>query len=204
LSSEMPATIGGVLCLDFVNTVDPRHATDRLDFLTNYDHLIGWARHVEALDDAEARRLLKLARRQPRDANLVMNRTIALREALYGLFAGAIVGEDPAPSDCDRLNLEVAQTMANARIDHSVDGFWWTWDNAADRLDRVLWSVVRSATDLLVEGPLERVRECPGDGGTCGWLFLDVSKNATRRWCEMRTCGNRAKARRFYGRRTTD
>ena len=53
--------------------------------------------------------------------------------------------------------------------------------------------------DLLAQGPLERIRECPGQG-TCGWLFLDLSKNASRRWCDMRVCGNRAKARRHYER----
>jgi predicted RNA-binding Zn ribbon-like protein len=63
--------------------------------------------------------------------------------------------------------------------------------------DDVLAPVVWSAAELLTSGPLERVRECPGDD-TCGWLFLDTSRNGSRRWCDMRTCGNRAKARRHY------
>jgi predicted RNA-binding Zn ribbon-like protein len=63
----------------------------------------------------------------------------------------------------------------------------------------VLWPVSWSAAELLTHGPLDRIRECPGQGN-CGWLFLDVSKNASRRWCDMRVCGNRAKARRHHAR----
>ena len=63
----------------------------------------------------------------------------------------------------------------------------------------MLWPVAWSAAELLAQGPLERIRECPGQD-TCGWLFLDLSKNASRRWCDMRVCGNRAKARRHYER----
>ncbi|TME22984.1 MAG: hypothetical protein E6I68_08150 [Chloroflexi bacterium] len=59
--------------------------------------------------------------------------------------------------------------------------------------------MIRSALDVLVDGPLDGVRECPGPGN-CGWLFIDLSKNASRRWCDMRTCGNRAKVHRYYTR----
>ena len=72
-------------------------------------------------------------------------------------------------------------------------------DKICPALDQVLWPVAQSAAELLVQGSLERIRECPGQG-TCGWLFLDLSKNASRRWCDMRVCGNRAKARRHYAR----
>jgi len=41
---------------------------------------------------------------------------------------------------------------------------------------------------------LNQVRQCRGDN--CGWLFVDGSKNHSRRWCDMRDCGNRAKVRR--------
>ena len=77
-------------------------------------------------------------------------------------------------------------------------GFAWRWKRD-DGLDRILWPVAWSAAELLTEGPLARVREYPGDDN-CGWLFLDTSRNGSRRWCDMSTCGNRAKARRYYRR----
>jgi predicted RNA-binding Zn ribbon-like protein len=72
----------------------------------------------------------------------------------------------------------------------------------ADRtdLDRVLWEAAASAADLLTSPDLARVKTCPGAG--CAWLFLDRSRNGTRRWCDMSVCGNRAKARRHYSRVT--
>ena len=77
--------------------------------------------------------------------------------------------------------------------------FAWTWAVGAEELDRVVWPVVRSAAALLTSGSLERVRQCAGDG--CDWLFVDLSKNQSRRWCSMDMCGSRAKSRRYYRRK---
>jgi len=74
----------------------------------------------------------------------------------------------------------------------------WLWAEGGKALDCVLWPIARSAADLLTEGPLGAIRRCEGKG--CGWLFLDTSRNRTRRWCDMRICGNRAKARRHHER----
>ena len=73
----------------------------------------------------------------------------------------------------------------------------WTWTDE-DVLDRMLWPVVRSSAELLVEGDLTRVRQCHGE--QCGWLFVDMTKNRSRRWCDMGDCGNLAKVRRFRSR----
>jgi predicted RNA-binding Zn ribbon-like protein len=63
----------------------------------------------------------------------------------------------------------------------------------------MLWPIVDAAADLLVRGEPERIKTC--GSATCGWLFLDLSRNRSRRWCDMKDCGNRAKARRHYARR---
>ncbi|MCL6613391.1 MAG: CGNR zinc finger domain-containing protein [Firmicutes bacterium] len=78
-------------------------------------------------------------------------------------------------------------------------GFAWKWGGEGKALDRMLWPVVRSAAELLISGDRERVRECAAEG--CGWLFLDASRNTRRKWCAMTSCGNRAKARRYYERK---
>ncbi|MBI4413448.1 MAG: CGNR zinc finger domain-containing protein, partial [candidate division NC10 bacterium] len=77
--------------------------------------------------------------------------------------------------------------------------FAWRWTGDGQRLDRMLWAVTRSAADLLTSGELAAVRECEAE--TCAWLFMDRSRNRSRRWCDMKACGNRAKARRHYERK---
>jgi predicted RNA-binding Zn ribbon-like protein len=192
----MPTLIGGVLCLDFVNTVDPRHATGRRDYLDSYPALVEWAHHVGAIDLAVRERLSKAAAADPSEARRVLQRAITLREALYAIFAEAINGQPPAGENLNSLHGELTSAMTHIQVQWATTGFAWGWDDPGHGLDRVLWPVTQSAADLLVSGPLGRVRECPGEGN-CGWLFLDLSKNASRRWCDMRSCGNRAKARRY-------
>ena len=197
--TDMPALIGGALCLDFANTVDPRHAPGRHEYLDSYPALVTWGCHAAAIDTTAADRLLTAAATNPSEAQRVLSRAITLREALYTLFAQAINRRPPAPDNLSALQGELTTALAHLRIEWAPTGFTWAWDDTSPSLDRVLWPVARSAARLLAHGPLGRVRECPG-AGNCGWLFLDLSKNASRRWCEMRSCGNRAKVRRHYAR----
>ncbi len=84
------------------------------------------------------------------------------------------------------------------------DGEGWGWVDAGEpALDQMLGPVARSAVELLTSGRRARVRECEGANG-CGWLFIDTSKNGRRRWCDMKVCGNRAKARRHRQRTSTE
>jgi len=170
--------VAGSLCLDFVNTVDPRHATPREERLPDYAAVIEWARQA----GLEASPLEAAA------ASRAHEEAISLRETLYAIFGAVARGEAPPAEALRHLNDEIAR-----RPRRITEGFAWASD------DDVLAPVVWSAAELLTSGPLERVRECPGDD-TCGWLFLDTSRNGSRRWCDMRTCGNRAKARRHYRR----
>jgi predicted RNA-binding Zn ribbon-like protein len=197
--TKVPELVGGDLCLDFVNTVDPRHAAHRFDYLADYGALVAWARHTGAVEAVAASRLLGRAARQPDEARDVLRRAIRLREALYRVFASAIARRAPPKDALDRLNRELAWVNAKTRLTRHRDGFVVQWGDDRPRLDQVLWPVIRSALGVLVDGPLDRVRECPGPGN-CGWLFIDLSKNASRRWCDMRTCGNRAKVHRYYTR----
>ena len=197
--TEMPHLIGGALCLDFVNTVDPRHAPGRREYLDSYPAFVAWGSHAGAIDADQAERLRQAAAAQPAETDRVLGRAIRLREALYPLFSQPDRRRRPEPEDLGVLQAELARALASFRLSWSPAGFGWEWDQASSGIDRVLWPVARSAANLLAQGPLERIRECPGQG-TCGWLFLDLSKNASRRWCDMRVCGNRAKARRHYAR----
>ena len=110
-----------------------------------------------------------------------------------------IDGSGTAPADLAALNAALARAASRLRMVARPDRFEWAWAADSEALDRVLWPVVRSAADLLVSEEAAQVRRCAGD--TCDWLLLDTSRNHTRRWCDMRDCGNRAKARRYYARR---
>jgi predicted RNA-binding Zn ribbon-like protein len=202
-TAEMPNLVAGALSLDFVNTVDPRHEPGRREYLDSYQSLAAWGRHAGVIGaDAEAS-LRAAAAADPAEAGRVLRRAIALREALYEIFSRAAGGQEPAAKDLGVLQAELTGAMAHIRLAASLGGagrdWGWDWEQAGSRPDRVLWPLAWSAAELLVQGPLDRIRECPGDA-TCGWLFLDVTRNASRRWCDMRACGNRAKARRHYAR----
>jgi predicted RNA-binding Zn ribbon-like protein len=188
--------IGGELCLAFTDTVDWRKSDRPEELLTSYADLVSWGRQVELLTDDDADHLLEQAREQRAEANAVLQRAIVLREAMYRIFEAVADDRAPAPEDLDVLNRALSETLARLRLIPTAQGLDWGWADGEAALDRMLWSVVRRAADLLTSARLERVGQCPG----CGWLFLDRSRNRSRRWCTMEVCGNRAKARRHYER----
>jgi predicted RNA-binding Zn ribbon-like protein len=190
--------LGGRLSLDFANTAD-WHASDQpVEFLTSYRELVAWSRHVGILTERQAPRLVAEAARRPGDASAVLARALALREAIYRVFSAVSQGHGPQPVDLATLNAELSTALAQSRIVLEAEGFAWAWAGRDDALDRMLWPVVHDVADLLTSEDLNRVGQCADD--RCGWLFLDVSRNRSRRWCSMEACGNRAKARRHYRR----
>lgn len=190
--------VGGALSLDFTNTAGNHESPLPSEHLLNYADLVEWSRHAGIIDNQVARRLLDNAARRPDKASQVLERAIALREAMYRIFLAASTGAAPRATDMELLNRSLADAMAHARLIEMDGGFGWDWTHQEDALDSMLAPITRSAGDLLTSDDLSRVRECDGD--TCGWLFIDKSKNHSRRWCAMNDCGNRAKARRHYKR----
>jgi predicted RNA-binding Zn ribbon-like protein len=188
---------GGRPCLDFANTFSGGRARP-IERLTTYEDVITWAREAKVLCAGDGRRLLRKADQHPKHAVKALAEAIALREALYRIFSSAVDGSTPPGTDLETLNTVLSRALEHLRVAPSTQGFTWEWD-AGDALDRMLWPVVRSAADLLVSDDVHRVRRCGGDN--CDWLFLDTSRNHSRRWCSMRVCGNRAKARRYYARK---
>jgi predicted RNA-binding Zn ribbon-like protein len=190
--------VGGVLCLNFTNTTSGRGTDQRLEHLHRFEHLLAWARHAGALDDAAAKALEAHAP-NGRVARRVLGRALALREALHALF-GAVMAGTPAPvAALAELNRCLAEAMAAAAIERAEEGFAWRWPDRVSRPERLIWPLARSAAELLTAGDLVRIKACPGPG--CGWLFLDTTRNGRRRWCEMEVCGSRAKMRRYHQRR---
>ncbi|HUZ02436.1 MAG TPA: CGNR zinc finger domain-containing protein [Thermomicrobiaceae bacterium] len=189
--------VAGADCLDFANTVATHPAATDGERLRRYDDLIAWSRQAGTISEGWCDALLAEAERCPDDADAVRRRAIELRELIYRLFTGT-AGGHPSPADLQAFNALLDDALRHARVVATADGFSWDWDDDPRALDRPLWPILRSVADLLVSSRLDRVRECAGDD--CDWLFLDTSRNGTRRWCSMETCGNRAKVRRFYAR----
>jgi predicted RNA-binding Zn ribbon-like protein len=190
--------LGNRLCLDFANTLVWRLRDRPSEFLEDYPALVAWSRHAGSVDEDLARRLLDEAERQRSTAAATAERAIALREAIYRIFVAVIEGTAAAPSDLAELNDVLADGMSRTRVVPTPAGFVWGWGTEPD-LARPLWAVARSAAEVLTRDDLARVRRCPGEGR--GWLFLDTTRNGSRRWCETAGCGNRARVRAHYQRR---
>ena len=191
--------LGGRLSLAFANTAD-WHASDHpVEFLTSYSDLVAWSQHVGILTDHQAQRLLKKAAHRPEDATAVLERAIVLREAIYRIFSAISHGRPPQAADLATFNAELSRALAQSRIVSTTEGFAWDWAGTEGVLDRMLWPVLHDVAGLLTSAELDRVGQCADD--RCGWLFLDTSRNRSRRWCSMEGCGNRAKVRRHYERK---
>jgi predicted RNA-binding Zn ribbon-like protein len=192
---------GGELCLDFANTVEDRPRGEK-DSLSGWADLVAWAEQAGFLSSGESAAVRRQARANRRTADRGFRAARELRECIYRVFHAAAAGETPAPADLDQLNDEVARALRHARVVHEGASFAWGWERGEASLERVLWPVARSAADLLVSTARGDVRECASE--TCSWLFLDRSPRRSRRWCSMKTCGNRDKVRRFYARQRAE
>ena len=187
----------GWLCLDFANTAGWHLSDHPAERLTSYAQLIGWARSIGLLPEQTAQQLLRAAEQHPAEAARVLDRAVALREAIYHIFVAVAGGHSPSADDQATLNAELSRSMARSRLVWNKANFDWSRQGDDGDLDQILWRILRSTTDLLTGEDIKRVGVCADDRG-CGWLFYDTSRNRTRQWCSMRGCGNRAKARRHY------
>lgn len=195
---ERMRIVGGNLAIDFVNTrVGPAGGPpDEDDVLVAYDDLVAWSLHIGATTAPEASALRRRAGHDRTSAGRAYRRAIDLREALDRVFRAIAEGRPPASKSIRALQDAEAESLARAAL-VQVDGeFVWTWDGDGS-LDRPIRPVVHAAIDLLTTGPLDRVKACGG----CSFLFLDESKNRSRRWCSMEDCGTNEKMRRFVARR---
>jgi predicted RNA-binding Zn ribbon-like protein len=192
--------LGGRLCLDFANTADWHASEQPVEFLHTYGDLLAWGQLAGVLTEDEVASLSATATNHGNAAAAMLERAIAFREALYRLFSAHVRGGPVSQSDLELVNMEIADAYAHRRLVSAGGAFSWEWIMGRDTRDlaRILWPVALSVAEVTTSPDLGRVRECAGD--PCGWLFLDTSRSRSRRWCNMESCGNRAKARRHYER----
>jgi len=198
--------VGGDPCLDFVNTVGGRvpgapgtRSRVLRDKLGSYEDLLAWARHADVVEDRVARGLSRRAALRTGAASRAHARALAGREALHSVLTALVEGRTPQAAELAAVNAEVKAARQHERLVPTPDGLRWGDEDAESRLESVLWPVWRAAARLLASEDVSHVRRCGGED--CGWLFLDESRNHTRRWCTMEDCGNLSKVRRFRERR---
>ena len=189
---------GGNLALDFANTVSKRPTPEAKERLNQYRDLLSFGNQSGVFPPRAFERLFTMAAQAPELAERVLREAIRLREALFAIFS-AVADKSTVPANALALLTLAAQNVAShGRLVHKGGRFQWEWIGMDSHLDSVLWPIARTAADLLTSDDLACLRIC--DSEECDWLFLDKTKNQRRRWCDMKTCGNRVKARRYYER----
>ena len=195
-SLETLEWVGGHLALDFVNTVHDRRGDRQESYLHGYEDLLAWCQKADLIGP-NSRRYLSAGTERAKIA--AFKESEELNAELFGVFRAA-ARHEPLPQDSlDYLNSLVQRTVAWRNISACDDEgrkISCGWDFKGAPPYAVLGPIVWRAMDLLENGPLDRIKECPPPEG-CGWLFMDLSKNRSRQWCSMKTCGNASKVRRF-------
>jgi predicted RNA-binding Zn ribbon-like protein len=189
---------GGNPCLDFANTVDDRASDDAQERLTDYERLLQWGTEAGVLTGKTPERLRRLASASPGEALTALHDAIRLRETIHEIFSMLAQRRAIPGTALASLNASVARAAGHTRLVHANRRFTSEWVDPGGHLDSMLWPVSQAAAELLTGGEIEYVRQCASE--SCSWLFLDRSKNHRRRWCDMKICGNRDKARRYYKR----
>jgi predicted RNA-binding Zn ribbon-like protein len=194
---------GGDVSLDFVNTLGWRLTGYPREYLRSYEDLLDWGRQAGLLALEETEDLSREATLDPEGARETLSRALALREAIHRLISAHIAGESQDENDLSALNRELSIALSHLRVMPADGAYSWDWDRSGDEgktpLDSPLWRVAQSAAQLLTSEKLGRVKLCAGEG--CGWVFLDESRNSSRRWCDSRDCGNRERVRRHLARK---
>lgn len=183
--------------LAFINTLSGRPTDAPAERLVSYDALVEWAREQHLIAAAAAERLSHEARRHPHQAAGVLARAREFREALNGLATSVDQQRQPGQAALATIGEYLAAAYANARLVPHDGALQWV-ASADDDLNRVLWEIGRAAGRLVLSPRLSRIRACAA--ADCGWWFVDDTKNHSRRWCDMKICGNREKIRRFRSR----
>lgn len=186
------------LCVAFANTLHNHGSAEPRDDLADYTGLANWIQQEGATTTGESKELVREAARRPRAAATVFREAVEIRQVIYRIFSAGIKRRAPEVTDLATFNSALGEALFHSRIVQRTGSFALECDRSKRPLNWILWPVLQSAAELLTSEQLTRLRECAGVD--CTWLFLDRSKNGTRRWCDMKGCGNRAKSRRHYER----
>ena len=190
--SKLPS-LGGDLSLDFVNTVHDRHEEPLRDLLQNYLDLVTWVYYADAISDSQKEFLLKIGCENQCSADQIYKDALQLRETFYEFILTVINQDEVSATNIQLINQWLSKAFSNLELAQLNGHFVLDWNAENFELESVLWPIIRAFADLVTSEDINHIKQC----GNCGYLFVDNSKNKSRRWCSMEICGNRVKARRF-------
>ena len=182
--------VGGDPALDFVNTIHDWTAPEPRDYLPTYAEAVRFAEVAGIVAGGEAKRLSGLS------PGSELRRLHELRTRLERILRAVLAGRPPAADDLEALSREAADAARTARLRSERGRLTRTIDAQAAGVATLRWRLVDATMALLTSERLGRLSTCP----SCGWFFLDTTKNGSRRWCSMAMCGTAAKARAYYWR----
>jgi predicted RNA-binding Zn ribbon-like protein len=186
--------IAGDAALDLVNTLDWRfRESGPEELIWSYDDLVSFAEQSKLLSAKQAKQLKGETSAYAGDRVLAEARE--LREALADSIYSSLGGLNVSGAPLKTLEKFFQAARAQTRLVRDGARLRWDWVGAETKAEFPMWALTRAAARLMLSEGAVRVRAC--DNPECRWLFLDTSKNHTRRWCDMKICGNRMKARRF-------
>jgi predicted RNA-binding Zn ribbon-like protein len=191
--------VGGSLCLDFVNTTGARGSAAPRERLTCYGDLLTWGQRAGIVGADNARRLRRAAATRKREAANALRKAHSVREDMYDLLSAFVDGRRPTAEAVARVSAHWRAARRNQELVLDQGGFTVRTVEKDMDLGGLISPIVAAAVDLLTSDRLAQMKRC----AECDWLFLDTSKNRTRRWCKS-TCGNRARSRERYDRRRTE
>jgi predicted RNA-binding Zn ribbon-like protein len=178
--------------LEFLNTLHPGHgqrdeAHLRDERLGSSAEAAQWLLEHELIHPESVVRIGDSELRRIRD----------VRTALREVFDAVVDGRPPEPDAVHLVNATL-DNRRPTRLELDGSAIRIGHRHAASPVDEALALIAEVIVDELASGKPERFRICAND--RCRWAFYDFSPAARRRWCDMRTCGNQAKAARYRAR----
>jgi predicted RNA-binding Zn ribbon-like protein len=196
-SIETMTIDGDCASFNFVNTVHSRVEEDRFDYLNSYDDLIEWMGKVKLLPAEKLKDLKKLAALDNKAAQKALIKIKKQRELLYNFFSPVIHNKEPEESVVKNINKTLSDSLSALSFSYNKGELELEWKSSKVDLSEPLKIIFKDVFDIITTIPQNRLKECKA----CGWLFLDKSKNNSRTWCSMQTCGSIEKAKRYYYRK---
>lgn len=190
---------GGNLSLNFLNTLAGRSRPHPAEQLRSYAEFLDWCQEAGLVEPGERRELATWARREPRLALFALEQVRAVREAIYGILSALMAGEAPSEEDKAHFSSFLREALQARTIQVEGPHPRWAWRSPTEQPVAPLYPVLYAAAELFASDDLARVRTCANL--SCGRVFLDHSRNQSRKWCISTDCGNRERVRAYYRRR---
>lgn len=189
--------VGGHRCLDFVNT-EVRWQGEQLDLLPTAEQFIAWLAAANLLT-SDAAEQARQRWGQPEEGDTILRWVRVFRQQLRMMLDQIVVGEAVAPEIVAEINRWLAFQGGRLQLTQTTHGFRQQWQTVPIIPEHMLVPIAVLAADLLAEHDLTLIKRC--NNPQCIRYFYDTTKNRSRRWCSMDTCGNRMKVAAYYRRK---